>query len=153
MNSDFNFTASGVSNLFIYASGNSTATVDVGSGSGNNFYVDDAAASPAYSYIGNPATGVYSELSGFVSQVVTGSGSTTYAYVYSTTSATFSGSPTGSTFTAGGHTSTLNDFPQIYAVGAADGTDSMTLHSAGGEFVGTPQFSYVTGTSGGRNLF
>ena len=139
-------------NLFIYASGNSTATVNVCTGADHNFYVDDAAASPAYSYIGNPATGVYSELSGFVSQAVTGSGSSTYAYVYSTSSASFSGSPTGSTFTAGGHTSTLNNFPQVYLVGAADQTDSVTLHSAGGEFVGTPQFSYISGTSAGSSF-
>jgi hypothetical protein len=152
VNSNFNFTASGVQNLYIYASGNSTATVNVGTGADANFYVDDAAASPAYSYIGNPATGVYSELSGFVSQAVTGSGSSTYAYVYSTTSASFSGSPTGSTFTSGGHTSTFSNFPQAYVVGAADGTDSVTLHSVGGEFVGTPQFSYVSGTSAGSSF-
>jgi hypothetical protein len=47
-------------------------------------------------------------------------------------------------------TSTLSDFPQVYAVGASDGTDSMTLHSAGGTFVGTPSFSYVSGTFDGE---
>jgi len=46
----------------------------------------------------------------------------------------------------------LNNFPQVYVVGASDGTDTVTLNSAGGEFVSTPGFSYVTGTSNGVNF-
>jgi len=42
----------------------------------------------------------------------------------------------------------LNNFPQLYVVGASDGTDSVTLHSAGGGFVGAPSFSYVSGSVG-----
>ena len=40
-------------------------------------------------------------------------------------------------------------FRKVYAVGAADGTDTMRLDTAGGSFVGQPSFSYVSGTSGG----
>jgi hypothetical protein len=49
-------------------------------------------------------------------------------------------------------TSTLSDFPQVYAVGASGGTDRMTLHSEGGKFVGTPSFSYVSGTFNGESF-
>ena len=65
-------------------------------------------------------------------ETVTGSGGATYAYVYSTSDGSFTGDAGGSTFTAGGVTSTLSDFSQLYAVGTSDGTDSMTLHSEGG---------------------
>ncbi|HEV3343661.1 MAG TPA: hypothetical protein VG125_25035, partial [Pirellulales bacterium] len=141
----FEFDAENVVELYIYASnGQSTATVTVGTGSENNFYVGDAASD--YSYIRDPALGLYSELSGFASESITGSGSTTYAYVYSTSNGAFVGDPGGSTYAAGGFALTLNNLPQVYAVGAADGTDKMTLHTEGGSFVGQPSFSYVSGT-------
>ena len=92
---------------------------------------------------------IYSELSGFASETITGSGGSTYAYVYSTSHAAFVGDPGGSTFTATGFALTLSNFPQVYAVGAADGTDNMTLHTEGGSFVGQPSFSYVSGTFNG----
>jgi hypothetical protein len=136
-----------VGNLFIYGNDNSTATVNVANTTGsNNFFVD--AANGSYSYIANPGTGAYSELSGFGSETITGSSGSTYAYIYSTTDATTVASPTQTTFTVGGVTSTLTNFPQVYVVGAADGTDSITLDSAGNEFVSSPGYSYVTnGTS------
>ena len=37
-------------------------------------------------------------------------------------------------------------------VGATDGSDKVNLDSAGGEFVGTPSFSYATTSSGGSNI-
>jgi hypothetical protein len=49
-------------------------------------------------------------------------------------------------------TSTFSNFPQVYAVGAADGSDSMTLHTQGGSFVGQPSFSYVGGTYNGASF-
>ena len=106
----------------------------------------------SYSYLGDPATGVYSELSGFGSETVTGSGGSTYAYVYSKSNAKFVGDPAGSSFTVAGFDLTLQNFPQVYAVGASDGTDSVTLDSAGGGFVGQPSFSYVSGTSVGASF-
>ena len=143
--SDFEFDANNTVNLYIYASnGKSTATVTVGTGTESNFFVGDAKSD--YSYIGDPAKGLYSELSGFGSETITGSGGTTYAYVYSTSHGTFVGDPGSSTFTAGGNSLTMSDFLSVYAVGAADGTDSMTLHTEGGSFVGQPSFSYVSGT-------
>ena len=105
-----------------------------------------------YSYIADPGTGAYSELSGFGSETVTGSAGTTYAYIYSTSHATTVASPTQTTFTVGGVTSTLSNFPQVYVVGAADGTDSVTLDSSGGTFVSSPSFSYVSGTANGSNF-
>ncbi len=105
-----------------------------------------------YSYIADPGTGAYSELSGFGSETVTGSAGTTYAYIYSTSHASTVASPTQTTFTVGGVTSTLSNFPQVYVVGAADGTDSVTLDSSGGTFVSSPGFSYVSGTSSGTNF-
>ena len=144
----FQLNAASVATLYIYTSDpSSTATVNVTSASGSdnfNFFVDAASSSPGYSYIADPGTGIYSELSGFSSVTPTGSGSTTYAYVYSTTDATTVASPTQTTFTVGTATSTLTNFPQVYIVGAADGTDSITLDSAGNEFVSSPTFSYVT---------
>jgi hypothetical protein len=146
--SGFEFDANNVVNLYIYASnGTSTATVTVGTGTESNFYVGDAASD--YSYLGDPALGIYSELSGFATETITGSGGTTYAYVYSTSKASFVGDPAGSTFTVSGFSLALQDFPQAYAVGAADGSDTMTLHTAGGSFVGQPSFSYVSGTFSG----
>ena len=70
-----------------------------------------------YSYIADPGTGEYSELSGFGSETITGSGGTTYAYIYSTSHASTVASPTQTTFTAGSATSTLSNFPQVYVVG------------------------------------
>ena len=143
----FEFDANGVDYLYIYGSDpSSTATVSVANGgsASNNFFV--GAANGGYSYIANPIQGIYSELSGFPSETVSGSGGSTYAYVYSTTDATFSGAPGSSTLTVGSATETLSNFPQVYAVGAADGSDSMTLHTEGGSFVGQPSFSYVSGT-------
>ncbi len=148
VSSGFEFDANSVTNLYVYASsGTSTATINVGTGTESNFYVGDAASD--YSYIGDPALGLYSELSGFASETVTGSGGTTYAYVYSTSHGAFVGDPGGSEFASSGFKVTLNDFSQVYAVGAADGTDGMTLHTEGGSFVGQPSFSYVSGTFNG----
>ena len=115
-----------------------------------NFFVD--AANSGYSYIANPSTGFYSELSGFGNETVTGAGGSTYAYVYSTSHATAVGDPAGSTLTVGNATTTLGSFPQVYFVGASDGTDSIALHSQGGSFVGQPSFSYVSGTFNGGSF-
>ena len=98
--------------------------------------------------------GTFGELSGFASRSPsTAPSGSTYAYIYSTSHAMVVGDPVGSAITAGGVTATLSNFPQVYVVGAADGTDSVTLHSAGGAFVSTPGFSYVTGTYNGGNFF
>lgn len=143
----FEFDASHVANLYLYvANSNSTATVSVASGTGN-FFVD--AANSGYSYIADPVDQIYSELSGFGDLTTTGSSGSTYAYVYSTSHATAVGDPGGSTFTVGSVTSTLGSFPQVYFVGASDGTDSVTLHTQGGAFVGQPSFSYASGTFAG----
>ncbi len=152
VSSGFEFDANNVGNLFIYASnGASTATVNVGTDAGgSDFYVGDCGID--YSYIGDSAKGLYSELSGFASETITGSAGSTYAYVYSTSNATFVGDPGGSTFKSSGLSLTLNSFPQVYAVGAADGTDTMTLHTQGGSFVGQPSFSYVSGTFDGASF-
>jgi hypothetical protein len=147
LRSGFEFDANGVAYLYIYGSDpSSTATVNLANGgaTSSNFFV--GAANGGYSYIANPIQGIYSELSGFPNETVSGSGGSTYAYVYSTSNATFSGAPGSSTLTVGSATETLSNFPQVYAVGATDGTDSMTLHTAGGSFVGSPSFSYVSGT-------
>ena len=146
----FEFDAIGVGNLYLYVSDpNSTASVGVAAGTGN-FFV--GAANAGYSYIANPNTGVYSELSGFGSETVTGSAGTTYAYLYSTSHTTTVASPSQTTFTVGGVMSTLSNFSQVYVVGAKDGTDSVTLDSSGGTFVSSPQFSYVSGTSSGSSF-
>jgi hypothetical protein len=102
--------------------------------------------------VADPVLHIYSELSGFPNETVTGSGSTTYAYVYSTSNASFTGDTAGSMFTLDGETSTVNAFPQVYVVGAEDASDHTTLHSSGGGFVGTPSFSYVSGTSHGSSF-
>ncbi len=149
--SGFEFDANNVVNLYTYVTNAaSTATVTVGAGTDSNFFVDVPGSN--YSYIGDPATGAFSELSGFATETVNGSGGSTYAYFYSTSHATVVGSATGSSATVSGHTSTFGDFSQLYVVGASDGTDSVTLDSLGGTFVGTPGFSYVSGTSGGSSF-
>ena len=125
--------------------------MNVPTGSGNNFFVD--AVDSGYSYIADPIKGTYSELSGFGGVTVSGSSTNTYAYVYSTSNEKVVGGAGQTTFTVGGVTSTLSDFPQVYVLGAADGTDSVTLDASGGTFVGTPRFSYVEGTSNGANFF
>ncbi len=146
----FEFDSSNAQYLYIYSSDpSSTATVSLATGSGHNFYVGDTASN--YSYLADPVALIYSELSGFSAQTVTGSGpatsaTTTYAYVYSTTDATLVGDPAGSTITVNGVASTLADFPQEYLVGAKDGTDKITLHTQGGGFVAQPSYSYVSGT-------
>src|SRR6185437_5459408 len=116
-----------------------------GGSSSSSFFVVDTVH--GYSYIADPGSGAYSELSGFGSETVTGSMGTTYAYIYSTSHASTVASPGRTTFTGGGMTATLSNFPQVYVVGAKDGTDSVTLDSSGGTFVSSPQFSYVGGTS------
>ncbi len=128
-----------------------TATVTVTAGTGSNYYVGAFAPTTktGYSYIADPILGIYSELSGFSQETVTGSGGSTYAYVYSTTDATFVGAAASSTLTVGNVAWTLSNFSQAYAVGATDGSDNITLHTDGGSFVGQPSFSYVGGTFNG----
>ena len=147
----FQFQANGVAVLYIYGGPASTATVNVddGGASSSNFFVVDT--DHDYSYIAEPGTGTYSELSGFGSETITGSAGTTYAYIYSTSHASTVAGPTQTTFAVGGVTSNLSNFPQVYVVGAADGTDRVTLDSSGGTFVSSPGFSYVTGTANGTN--
>ena len=146
----FEFDTEDAANVYVYGNSNSTATVNVTNGTGNNFFVD--AVNGGYSYIADPISGTYSELSGFGSVTVTGEIGGTYAYIYSTSNAKVVGSPNQTTFTVGGLTSTLNNFPQVYVVGASDGTDSVTLNSSGGSFVSTPTFSYVSGTANGSSF-
>jgi hypothetical protein len=180
----FEFDANNVSTFYAYVSDpSSTATVNVADGSGANFFVDAQGNSSDsdYSYIADPIQGIYSELSGFGPETVTGSGGSTYAYVYSTSSANFVGDPGGSTYTVLSllsilslrtmpvvnqsaldsgtvdsitlyptFTTTFDSFSQLYVVGASDGSDSVTLHTQGGSFVGTPSFSSVGGTFNGQ---
>jgi hypothetical protein len=144
---NFAFEADNVSNLYVYAGSGSTANVTVASGTSANFYVD--AANSGYSYIANPATGVFSQLIGFSAETVTGSAGSTYAYVYSTTKAAIVADPSGSSITVGGAKTTLANFPQLYIAGASDGTDQVNLlpdSAVNAEFVGTPSFSYITGS-------
>ncbi len=146
----FGFAGNNVTNLYVYSVIGSTATVTVGTGTGANYFA--LVATGDYEYIADPVLGIYSELSGFGSQSVTGSGGATYAYVYSTTDGSGVGDPAGSTYAVSGHTTTLDDFPQVYFVGSSDGTDAITLNSAGGKFVGTPGFSYASGTFAGTSF-
>jgi hypothetical protein len=142
--------ANNVGNLYIYAptNGKSTATIAVADTAGsNNFFAD--ATNSDYSYIADPGTSTYSELSGFGSESIAGSGGATYAYIYSTSGGKGVEQPDQTTFTSIGVTSTLSSFPQVYLVGASDGSDSATLDAAGGTFVATPGFSYVDATANG----
>ena len=148
--SGFAFTGSSVTNLFVYSVSGSTATVTVDSATAGNYLA--LVATGGYEYIADPSSGIYSELSGFGSESVSGSGGSTYAYVYSTSHGSGIGDPTGSSYSVTGQMATLKNFPQVYFVGAADGTDSITLHSSGGQFVGTPGFSYIGGTSSGNSF-
>ena len=85
---------------------------------------------------------------------MTGSGGTTYAYIYSTSNANTVAGPSTATFTlASGATTSLAGFQQLYIVGASDGTDHVTLDSPAGSFISSPQFNYVAGASGGSNFF
>ena len=105
----FEFDAENVGTLYVYVSDpSSTATVNVTSGSGSNFYVD--ATNLGYSYIADPIAGVYSELAGFGSQTVSGSGGSTYAYVYSTSHAIVVGDPDQTTISYGSVTTQLSNF-------------------------------------------
>jgi hypothetical protein len=143
----FSFEADNVANLYIYAGTGSTANVTVSAGSGSNYYVD--AASSGYSYIADPSDGIFSQLIGFGAETVTGAGGSTYAYIYSTTRASIVADPASTSVTVGGVVSTLVKFPQLYVLGAADGTDQVNLepdNSVGAQFVATPTFSYVTGS-------
>jgi hypothetical protein len=124
--------------------------VNVSEGGGGNFFV--AAANAGYSYIADPTEGIFSQLIGFGAETVTGTGGTTYAYVYSTSGATVVGDPKGSTLSVGGVTSKLGDFSQLYVVGAVDGSDHVTIDSEGGAFVGTPSFSSALGTYSGSSF-
>ncbi len=142
--STFAFEADNVSNLYVYANSASTASVQVAQGSGGNFYVD--AANSGYSYIADPNDGIFSQLIGFGAETVSGSGGSTYAYVYSTNQASVVADPAGTSVTVSGVKSTLASFSQLYILGAASGTDQVTLDSEGGQFVGTPTFSYVDGS-------
>jgi hypothetical protein len=148
--SGFEADLNNVSTLYVYlTSPGSTATVNVADGgaTSSNFYV--GAVNGGYSYIANPISHISSFLVGFGNETVTGSGDTTYAYIYSTSQARTVLDPGGSMFAVGGVTTTLNNFPQVYAVGAVDGTDSITLHSEGGTCVGQASFSYAKGTYNG----
>ena len=147
---NFEFDSNNATSVYVYGNSKSAATVNVDDGTGSNFFVD--AVNGNYTYIADPIRGIYSELSGFGSVTVVGDKGSTYAYIYSTSNATVVGSPGHTTFTVGALSTTLDNFPQVYVVGASDGTDTVTLNSAGGEFVSTPGFSYVTGTSGGVNF-
>jgi hypothetical protein len=148
--SGFQLELDNIANLYVYGNSTSTATVNVSLGGGSNFFVD--AVDGNYSYIADPVNQTYSELSGFGSETITGSAGTTYAYIYSTSHASTVASPGKTTFTVNGVTSTLTNFPQVYVVGAADGTDSVTLNASGGTFVSSPNFSYVGGTAGGASF-
>ncbi len=153
----FEFDATDVANLYVYVSDpNSTATINVGDGgsASSNFFASsfvNGNPQQPYSYIAKPTTtdGIYSELSGFGSETVTGVGNTVYAYIYSTTNAAVVAGPEQTTFTLGGVMTTLMNFPTVYTIGAADGTDSVTFDASGGQFTGEPAFSSVVGTFDG----
>lgn len=146
--SGFEFDANGVTVLYVYGKPASSATVTVPSGL--NFFVGDAALNYDYIY-GN---GIYTEVSGFGNVTATGAGGSTYAYLYSASGASTVGSSSGTTMTSGAETVKISNFPQVYGVGASDGTDSMTLNDPGAQFVGTPEFSYITdGTSSKQFTF
>ena len=86
---------------------------------------------------------------GFGAETVTGSGGSTYAYIYSTSNASVVFDPGGSSVTVGGVKTTLSSFTQMYAVGAADGSDQINLNAdqaVGAQFVATPDFTYITGS-------
>ncbi len=131
----FEFDANNVTTLYVYvADTSSTATVNVAGGTGANYFVD--AANAGYSYIVDPVQGIYSELSGFegdttgfsgdaTGTIVTGTGDSTYAYVYLGSNGSAVGNPVTGTRvwvnTYSGFndpTSVLTGIPQVYIVGA-----------------------------------
>ena len=62
--------------------------------------------------------------------------------------------PTGTTtFAASGLSVSANNFPQLYVVGASDGTDKVTLDSIGHRFIAGPLFSYVTDATATSTTF
>ena len=125
----------------------SRATVDVGNAaSGSTFYVGDARRATATSGIW-PWACTANCPALFPKPLTLPPARPTRMSL--TSHAAFVGDPGGSSFTAAGFALTLNGFPQIYAVGAVNGTDTMTLHTEGGSFVGQPSFGYVSGTFGG----
>ena len=164
----FELDAENVATFYAYvADPDSSATVDLSDGAAGSYYVD--AATGDYTYIADPTRGIFSELSGFGAETVAGAGGSNYAYIYSNSNASFDGDADGSTFISGGFLeqdepspgvlvistvttqALLTHFPQLYLIGASDGTDQATLHAEGGSFVATPTFSYVSGNVGGSN--
>lgn len=140
VSSTFEFDASEVSVLTVYGRSSSTANVSLAGSSGGSFFVVDASSRGAY--VADPTAGLFSELVGFGSETVSGAPST-YGYLYSVAGAAFLGRASGSTFSTASQRYDLAGLPQLYAVGAAGGGDSLALDSGGGTFVGTPDFSYV----------
>jgi hypothetical protein len=97
-----------------------------------------------YSYLSDSVSN-YTEAAGFGSFTAVGGGGATYAYLYSTSDATVVANPLSvTTLTAGSLSYAASKYPQLYAVGASDGSDRVTLDSAGHRFVAGPLFSYVT---------
>lgn len=147
----FHFEIDGVQNFYLYGGPDSSATVNVSDGgtTSSNFFVDDEVNH--YSYIADPNTKTYDELSGFGWVEANGDIGTTYAYVYSASHARTNLSPTETSLTVGSLVGALSSFPQVYVVGATDGSDIVNVDASGGTFVSSPGFSYATTTEGGEN--
>ncbi len=149
----FEFDANNVSTLYSYSNGTSTANVTVNGGSGNNFFVGVmGTGTNTYSYIADPIAHIFSELGGFVTENVSGTGGTTYGYVYSTSHATIVGDPSSSTFALNGNTSTLSDFPEVYIVAPPTAPTPSRCTRTAERSSSSPGFGYVSGTANGSNF-
>ena len=140
-------------NLYLYATDpSSTATVNVAE---RQAAATSSSGVPSggYSYIADPATAAYSELIGLRFRDRHRFGRHDLRLHLFDVARLDRGQPHANDVHRGRRDeSTLSNFPQVYVVGAADGTDSVTLDSAGGTFVGTPGFSYISGTASGIEL-
>ncbi len=150
----FQFDANNVQTLYVYSSEDLSNNDDVSlaGGSGDSYYVYSATGN--YSYLADPAEHIYSELSGFSGQSVEGGGGSTYGYIYSNTTGDFVGDARDSSFENFPEFPSLfsnfANFPQLYFVGSSGG--GATLNTDGGSFVGTPDYSYVSGTLNGASF-
>lgn len=147
--SGFVFDATKVTTGYAYTNLPSTAQANDTAGPG--FFV--GVASPPYSYLADPIAHIYTEIASFGTVVAAGQGGSNYAYLYSASHDLFVGNPTQSTLEGSNVDIRASGYPQVYGVGASDGSDMATLDASGGKFVGTPLFSYVTDQQGNSNTF
>lgn len=152
----FEFDAENVQDAYVYASGSARSMLATSTHS--SYFVESLATdsdSPAnYSYLADPDDGIFSELSGFTSINAAGMLGASYAYIYSSSGAKVTATTPGvASASTSSISSTLSSFPQIYVVGASDGTDKISMNCNGGAFVSTPIFSYVNDSLPATNAY